>query len=152
MIYYISQKNVLLIIPSMSDIILFQDKKIRRERDTEHEERLFSVVDIVWILSKSKDGRKYRNKLKQRLVEEWSEVVTNCHQLKMKAKDGKMRNHPLMRKSSVPLLRRKFYNDYYSWKHSDRKYHGIYVRTYLGMSERLLETELSINIKRTQTD
>lgn len=76
---------------TMSDIILFQNKKIRREWIQDHEERVFSVVDIVWLLSKSKDGRKYRNKLKQRLNEEWSEVVTNCHQLKMIAKDGKMR-------------------------------------------------------------
>lgn len=75
----------------MWDIILFQDKKIRRERSQDHEDWLFSVVDIVSVLSKSTDGRKYRNKLKQRLNEEWSEVVTNCHQLKMKAKDGKMR-------------------------------------------------------------
>ena len=36
-------------------------------------------------------GRKYWNKLKQRLKEEGNELVTNCHQLKMKATDGKMR-------------------------------------------------------------
>lgn len=36
-------------------------------------------------------GRKYWNKLKQRLKEEGNELVTNCHQLKMKAADGKMR-------------------------------------------------------------
>ncbi len=43
------------------------------------------------VLTDSVDGRKYWNKLKQRLKEEGNETVTNCHQLKMKATDGKMR-------------------------------------------------------------
>lgn len=68
-------------------IAFFQDKEIRRERY--NDERWFSVVDVVSILSDSKDGRKYRNKLKQRLKEEWSEMVTLCHQLKFLASDGK---------------------------------------------------------------
>ncbi len=51
-----------------------------------------SVVDIVGVLSNSKDGRKYWNKLKQRLKEEGNETVTNCHQLKLKAGDGKYRS------------------------------------------------------------
>lgn len=74
-----------------SHLTIFQDKTIRRYRDEQAEKRWFSVVDIVSIASGSNDGRKYRNKLKQRLKIEWSEVVTNCHQLKMKALDGKMR-------------------------------------------------------------
>ena len=40
---------------------------------------------------KSKDSRKYWNKLKQRLKEEGNETVTNCHQLELKAQDGKYR-------------------------------------------------------------
>ncbi len=72
-------------------LTLFQDKTIRRHRDESLEKRYFSVVDIVSIASGSSDGRKYWNKLKQRLRQEESEVVTNCHQLKMKASDGKMR-------------------------------------------------------------
>jgi len=72
-------------------LTLFQDKHIRRHRDEHTEKRYFSVVDIVSIASGSTDGRKYRNKLKQRLKQEQSEVVTNCHQLKMPAPDGKMR-------------------------------------------------------------
>lgn len=50
-----------------------------------------SVVDVVGALTESVDGRKYWNKLKQRLVEEGSEVVTDCHQLKLPAPDGKLR-------------------------------------------------------------
>ena len=52
---------------------------------------VFSVVDVVSVLTESADGRKYWNKLKQRLTEEGNETVTNCHQLKMLAADGKMR-------------------------------------------------------------
>ena len=48
-------------------------------------------MDVVDILTESTDGRKYWNKLKQRLKEEGNETVTNCHQLKLKATDGKMR-------------------------------------------------------------
>ena len=43
------------------------------------------------LLTESADGRKYWNKLKQRLKEEGNETVTNCHQLKLKALDGKLR-------------------------------------------------------------
>ena len=51
----------------------------------------FSVVDIVGTLTDSKDAGAYWRKLKQRLKEEGSEVVTFCHGLKMLAADGKMR-------------------------------------------------------------
>lgn len=50
-----------------------------------------SIVDIVTALTASKDGRKYWNKLKERLVAEGSQVVTECHQLKLPAQDGRMR-------------------------------------------------------------
>ena len=70
---------------SESDTIqLFDDQKIREAWDEEQEEWNFSVVDVV--LTDSPDhntGRKYWNKLKQRLKGEGSELVTNCHQLKM---------------------------------------------------------------------
>ena len=51
-------------------------------------------MDVCWVLAESKDYqtvRKYWNKLKQRLKEEGNETVTDCHQLKLKAEDGKMR-------------------------------------------------------------
>ncbi len=75
----------------MSNIKLFEDKKIRSHYDEESEKWFFSVVDVVSILTESVDGRKYWNKLKQRLKEEGNETVTNCHQLKLRAEDGKQR-------------------------------------------------------------
>ena len=72
-------------------IQIFEDKRIRTAWNEETEEWYFSVVDVVSVLTDSVDGRKYWNKLKQRLKEEGNEAVTNCHQLKMKAADGKMR-------------------------------------------------------------
>lgn len=73
---------------------MFEDQPIRTAWDEEQEEWYFSVVDVVKVLTESPDyttGRKYWNKLKQRLKEEGNELVTNCHQLKMKAADGKRR-------------------------------------------------------------
>ena len=68
-------------------LVVFDNKKIRR---VWHEDDWwFSVVDVVGVLTESSDGRKYWNKLIQRLREEGSEMVTNCHQLKLKSSDGK---------------------------------------------------------------
>ncbi len=72
-------------------IRLFEERKVRTIWDDEQEEWYFSIVDVIQILTDSADGRKYWNKLKQRLKEEGSELVTNCHQLKLRATDGKMR-------------------------------------------------------------
>lgn len=72
--------------PENNAIQLFEDQKIRVAWDVEQEKWYFSVVDVVGVLTDSPDyntGRKYWNKLKQRLKEEGSELVTNCHQLKM---------------------------------------------------------------------
>ena len=69
---------------------LFEDQTIRSIWDEENEEWYYSIVDVVGVLAESRDARKYWNKLKQRLKEEGSELVTNCHQLKLKSvKDGK---------------------------------------------------------------
>jgi len=73
----------------MTNIKIFENKKIRAEWDSEKEDWWMSVVDVCGVLSDSIDPRKYWNKLKQRLKEEGSELVTNCHQLKLKAADGK---------------------------------------------------------------
>ena len=76
------------------ELQLFEEKKVRTVWDDEQEKWYFSIVDVVGILTESKDqltARKYWNKLKQRLKEEGNETVTNCHQLKMRAADGKMR-------------------------------------------------------------
>lgn len=77
-----------------NSIKLFDGDKIRAVWNDEQEKWYFSVVDVVAVLTESKDfqtARKYWNKLKQRLKEEGFEPVTNCHQLKMPAADGKMR-------------------------------------------------------------
>ena len=73
-------------------IQLFEDQPIRTAWDEEKEEWFFSVVDVIRVLTDSADGRKYWNKLKQRLKEEGNETVTNCHQLKLLAQDGKRRS------------------------------------------------------------
>ena len=70
---------------------LFNNETIRTIWDKEQEKYYISVVDIVGLITNSKDGRKYWNKLKQRLKDEGNETVTNCHQLKLKAQDGKYR-------------------------------------------------------------
>ena len=73
---------------------IFEEKKVRTVWDDVEEKWYFSIVDVCGVLTESKDAltaRKYWNKLKQRLKEEGNETVTNCHQLKMKAADGKMR-------------------------------------------------------------
>lgn len=71
---------------------IFNSETIRTVQDKDEEKYYISIVDIVSVISKSKDGRKYWNKLKQRLKEEGNESVTNCHQLKLKSSDGKYYN------------------------------------------------------------
>ncbi len=74
-----------------SSVKLFESQEIRSAWNEDEEEWYFSIVDVVGALTESQDGRKYWNKLKQRLKDEGNETVTNCHQLKLKAADGKMR-------------------------------------------------------------
>ena len=73
---------------------LFEQKKVRTIWDEEQEKWYFAIVDVVAVLTEQDDyqkSRKYWNKLKQRLKEEGNETVTNCHQFKLQATDGKMR-------------------------------------------------------------
>ena len=73
---------------------LFEDQQIRTAWVEDEEEWYFSIVDVVGALTEQSDyekARKYWNKLKQRLKEEGSQLVTKCHQLKMTAQDGKKR-------------------------------------------------------------
>jgi hypothetical protein len=74
-----------------NSIKLFETKQVRTHWDEEQEKWYFSVVDVVGILTESIDPSAYWRKLKQRLKEEGNETVTNCHALKLKAADGKMR-------------------------------------------------------------
>lgn len=76
------------------DLAVFEKFNVRRHFDEEKQKWFFSVIDIVAVLTDQNDHKKANNywrKLKQRLKEEGSETVTNCHSLKMKAIDGKMR-------------------------------------------------------------
>jgi DNA-damage-inducible protein D len=71
---------------------LFEQNQIRRLYDDTTETWWFSVIDIVQALIQQPDyqtARKYWNKLKQRLDAEGSQLVTNCHRLKLEAADGK---------------------------------------------------------------
>ena len=72
-------------------IKLFEARRVRTLWDDAEEKWYFSVADVVSVLTDSVDGRKYWNKLKQRLKEEGNETVTSCHGLKMPAADGKIR-------------------------------------------------------------
>ena len=75
----------------MDEIKLYENKEIRSVWDEEKEEWYFSVVDVVAVLTESKDPQVYWRVLKKRLKDESNETVTNCNALKMKAADGKMR-------------------------------------------------------------
>ena len=83
---------------------LFENTPVRHEWDADREEWLFSVVDVVAVLTEQPEydaARKYWKVLKGRLKEEGSELVTNCYQLKMTAKDGKKRLTDVMTTEQV---------------------------------------------------
>ncbi len=69
----------------------FDNSRIRTVWDKEQQKYYISVVDVVFVLTDSIDATAYWRKLKQRLKNEGNETVTNCHALKLLAKDGKMR-------------------------------------------------------------
>lgn len=73
------------------EIRTFENQKIRTAWDEKEEEWYFSVVDVIAVLTGSRDPAAYWRKLKQRLLQEGNETVTNCHRLKLPAADGKMR-------------------------------------------------------------
>ena len=76
---------------NVEQLQLFEEQPIRAAWDEEHEEWYFSIVDVVRVLTESKDVAVYWRKVKQRLKAEGNETVTNCHALKLKAADGKRR-------------------------------------------------------------
>jgi hypothetical protein len=89
-----NQRGMIKMSNKEKSIVLFDDKKVRRHWDDNAEVWYFSVIDVVAVLTDQADAqkaRKYWNKLVQRLRTEGSEVVTNCHRLKLMAPDGKMR-------------------------------------------------------------
>lgn len=70
---------------------LFEDKKVRALWDEDEEKWYFSIIDVIEILTESKNPSTYWRVLKKRLSAEGNETVTNCNSLKMRAADGKMR-------------------------------------------------------------
>lgn len=70
---------------------LYEDQPIRTAWDENAEEWYFSIVDVITVLTDSKNPAAYWRKLKQRLKAEGNESVTNCHGLKLKGVDGKRR-------------------------------------------------------------
>ena len=72
-------------------IKVFEERKVRTVWDDKEEKWYFSIVDVVAVLTDSADPSAYWRKLKQRLKQEGNETVTNCHALKLRAADGKMR-------------------------------------------------------------
>lgn len=80
-------------------LMVFEGNKIRRI--WKNDDWFYSVVDVVNVLTDSESPRKYWNKLIQRLREEGSEVVTICHQLKLKSLDGKMRKTDCASKEGI---------------------------------------------------
>ena len=74
-----------------SKVQLFENKKIRTAWDEEHETWYFSIVDVIAVLTESKNPQTYWRVLKKRLKDEGNETVTNCNALKMTAPDGKKR-------------------------------------------------------------
>ncbi len=74
----------------LTDIKIFESKKIRSIWNDEQEKWYFSVVDAIEVLTESPNPRKYWSVLKVRLKLENSELATNCSQLKMLSSDGKM--------------------------------------------------------------
>ena len=73
----------------MSDIQLFENRRIRSHWDSEQEKWYFSIVDVIAVLTDSPNPRRYWSVLKTRLRKEGSELATNCSQLKMLSADGK---------------------------------------------------------------
>ena len=71
------------------ELVLFENSRIRRQMY--NGEWNYSIVDVVSILTESKDPNAYWRKLKQRLNSEGNESVKNCHGLKLMSKDGKLR-------------------------------------------------------------
>ena len=76
---------------TIASLHLFEEQQLRTVWDSEQEKWYISIVDVIAVLTESRDANAYWRKLKQRLKAEGNETVTNCHGLKMVATDGKMR-------------------------------------------------------------
>jgi len=75
----------------VNTVKLFESKQIRSVWDEKTQQWYFAIVDVVAVLTASVDASAYWRKLKERLIKEGNETVTNCHRLKILAADGKQR-------------------------------------------------------------
>jgi len=89
-------------------IRFFDDKEVRAVWDEDNDKWWFNVVDVVAILSESKDPNAYWRKLKQRLLSAGNETVTNCHAFKFLAPDGKRRFMDAVDDSGIKELAKTF--------------------------------------------
>jgi len=80
---------------------LFEGNEIRSIWNSEKEDYYFSVVDVIGVLTESKDPAHYWRTLKSRMISEGNETVTNCDTFKLKAKDGKMRNTDMLDTTNI---------------------------------------------------
>ena len=89
-----------------NELKLFEDKKIRAKWDEEKEKWYFSVVDVVAVLTDNdyQKSRNYWKWLKNKLIQEGSELVRDTNQLKMKSVDGKYYNTDVMNTEQVLRL------------------------------------------------
>ena len=88
-------------------IKLFESKKIRTAWNEDEEEWYFSVVDVVEVLTEQSDhqgARNYWKVLKNRLLKEGNQTVTNCNRLKMVSEDGRMRYTDVVKTSDLLRL------------------------------------------------
>lgn len=75
----------------MSNIKLFESRKVRSQWNEQEQKWYFAVVDVIAILTDSPNPQVYWRVMKKRMLDEGNETVTNCNALKMQAADGKMR-------------------------------------------------------------
>ncbi len=75
----------------MSNLILFEEKHVRRAWDKVSEKWWFAIVDVISILTGSPNPQVYWRVMKKRLRDEGNQTVTNCNALKMTAADGRQR-------------------------------------------------------------
>jgi hypothetical protein len=72
-------------------IKLFDEYKIRTKWDPEIEDYYYSVIDVIAVLTESKNPNRYWSDLKRKLSDESGQPYENIVRLKLKATDGKMR-------------------------------------------------------------
>ena len=89
-----------------NELKLFEDKKIRAKWNDEQEKWYFSVVDVIAVLTDNdyQKSRNYWKWLKNKLIQEGSELVSDTNQLKMKSVDGKYYNTDVMNTEQVLRL------------------------------------------------